>query len=71
MWKRNSFNVHWKFSACQKCNVIERRNRREYNNTTALIKPVQIQGAHSKTARPLRLIGHLKRLHHISPVSRK
>ena len=40
-------------------------------NTTALIELVQVQGAHGKTARPLRLMGHLKRLHHISPLSRK
>ena len=40
-------------------------------NTTALIEPVQLQGAHGKTARPLRLMEHLKRLHHISPLSRK
>ena len=53
------------------CNVIERRNRREYNSTTAFIEPVQVQAAHRKTARPLRLMGHLKRLHHISPLSRK
>ena len=33
-------------------------------NTTALIEPVQVQGAQGKTARPLRLMGHLKRLHH-------
>ena len=33
-------------------------------NTTALIELVQVQGAHGKTARPLRLMGHLKRLHH-------
>ena len=33
-------------------------------NTTALIEPVQVQGAHGKTARPLRPMGHLKRLHH-------
>ena len=32
---------------------------------------VQVQGAHGKTARPLRLMGHIKRLHHISPLSRK
>ena len=40
-------------------------------NTTALIEPLQLQGAHGKTARPLRLMEHLKRLHHISPLSRK
>ena len=40
-------------------------------NTTALIELVQVQGAHGKTARPLRLMGNLKRLHHISPLSRK
>ena len=40
-------------------------------NTTALIELVQVQGAPGKTARPLRLMGHLKRLHHISPLSRK
>ena len=40
-------------------------------NTTALIELVQVQGAHGKTTRPLRLMGHLKRLHHISPLSRK
>ena len=34
-------------------------------NTTALIEIVQVRGAHGKTARPLRLMGHLKRLHHI------
>ena len=34
-------------------------------NTTALIELVQVQGAHGKTARPLRLMGHLKRLYHI------
>ena len=33
-------------------------------NTTALIEPVQVQGAKGKTARPLRLMGRLKRLHH-------
>ena len=33
-------------------------------NTTALIEPVQVQGAQGKTARPLGLMGHLKRLHH-------
>ena len=33
-------------------------------NTTALIEPVQVQGAKGKTAHPLRLMGHLKRLHH-------
>ena len=33
-------------------------------NTTALIEPVQVPGAQGKTARPLRLMGHLKRLHH-------
>ena len=40
-------------------------------NTTALIELVQVQGAHGKTTRPLRLMGHLKRLHHISALSRK
>ena len=33
-------------------------------NTTALIEPVQVQGAQDKTGRPLRLMGPLKRLHH-------
>ena len=33
-------------------------------NTTALIELVQVQRAHGKTPRPLRLMGHLKRLHH-------
>ena len=32
--------------------------------TGETIEPVQVQGAHGKTARPLRPMGHLKRLHH-------
>ena len=53
-----------------KCRVMLLRGETGYN-TTALIELVQVQGAHGKTARPLRLMGHLKRLHHISPLSRK
>ena len=29
-----------------------------------LVELVKVQRAHGKTARPLRLMGHLKRLHH-------
>ena len=47
-----------------------RRSHFWNNNTTALIEPVQIQGAHRKTACPLRLMGNLKRLHHSSQLLR-
>ena len=40
-------------------------------NTTALIELVQVQGAHGKAARPLRLMGHLKRLHNRKNPSRE
>ena len=40
-------------------------------NTTALIELVQVQGAHGMVARPLRLMGHLKRLHNRKKRSRE
>ena len=40
------------------CNAIERRNRQEYINTTALIEQEQLPRAHSQTSPPAKTGGN-------------